>query len=128
MAVWQNIAVLGFAFKADTGDTRESPAITLIRDFLSERAHVTVYDPQVEVSQIWFDLSEALPDVPLEQSTLSLTQYLIWPDTAPHFSQSKSRLLSLTQRSRPRKTVKRSSLRLNGRSSETSTGAPCMTR
>jgi UDPglucose 6-dehydrogenase len=69
----QNIAVLGFAFKADTGDTRESAAITLIRDFLSERARVTVYDPKVEVSQIWLDLSEALPDMPLEQSTPSLS-------------------------------------------------------
>jgi UDPglucose 6-dehydrogenase len=65
----QNIAVLGFAFKADTGDTRESPAITLVRDFLSERAHVTIYDPQVEESQIWYDLSEALPDVPIEKSS-----------------------------------------------------------
>jgi UDPglucose 6-dehydrogenase len=74
---WQNIAVLGFAFKADTGDTRESAAITLIRDFLSERARVTVYDPKVEVSQIWFDLSEALPDMPLEQSTPSLSLILI---------------------------------------------------
>jgi hypothetical protein len=61
--------VLGFAFKADTGDTRESAAITLVRDFLSERARVTIYDPKVEVSQIWLDLSEALPDMPLEQST-----------------------------------------------------------
>ena len=69
----QNIAVLGFAFKADTGDTRESAAINLIRDFLSERARVTIFDPKVEVSQIWFDLSEALPDMPLEQSTSSLS-------------------------------------------------------
>ncbi|KAH9994529.1 UDP-glucose dehydrogenase [Russula compacta] len=68
-----NIAVLGFAFKADTGDTRESPAITLIRDFLSERAHVTIFDPKVEQSQIWFDLSEALPDVPLEQIKKQVT-------------------------------------------------------
>jgi UDP-N-acetyl-D-mannosaminuronate dehydrogenase len=68
----QNIAVLGFAFKADTGDTRESAAITLIRDFLSERARVTIFDPKVEESQIWLDLSEALPDMPLEQSTRSL--------------------------------------------------------
>ncbi|KAN0111747.1 UDP-glucose dehydrogenase [Russula decolorans] len=69
----KNIAVLGFAFKADTGDTRESAAITLIRDFLSERARVTVYDPKVEVSQIWFDLSEALPDMPLEQIKRQVT-------------------------------------------------------
>jgi len=62
----KHIAVLGFAFKADTGDTRESAAITLIRDFLSERAYVTIYDPKVEEAQIWQDLSEACPTTPLD--------------------------------------------------------------
>ncbi|EJD05323.1 UDP-glucose dehydrogenase [Fomitiporia mediterranea MF3/22] len=57
----KRIAVLGFAFKADTGDTRESAAITLIRDFMSERALVRVYDPKVEHAQIWQDLQEAAP-------------------------------------------------------------------
>ncbi|THH12855.1 hypothetical protein EW146_g7300 [Bondarzewia mesenterica] len=63
----KRIAVLGFAFKADTGDTRESPAISLVRDFLSEKARVTIYDPQVEAAQIWMDLAEAIPDVPIEK-------------------------------------------------------------
>ncbi|KAF5364533.1 hypothetical protein D9757_011333 [Collybiopsis confluens] len=62
----KRIAVLGFAFKADTGDTRESAAITLIRDFQKERANVSLYDPQVEESQIWQDLAEASPELPLE--------------------------------------------------------------
>ncbi|KAJ3520763.1 hypothetical protein NM688_g9117 [Phlebia brevispora] len=63
----KHIAVLGFAFKADTGDTRETAAVTLIRNFLAERAYVTVYDPKVEVSQMWQDLTEACPDWTLEQ-------------------------------------------------------------
>lgn len=54
----KKIAVLGFAFKADTGDTRESPAIDLINHFLSERARVTVYDPEVQESQIMLDLTD----------------------------------------------------------------------
>lgn len=86
---FQRIAVLGFAFKADTGDTRESAAITLIRNFLSERAKVSVYDPkvsryviligasilltiiltQVTEAQIWLDLQEAIPATPLADST-----------------------------------------------------------
>ncbi|KAF9224693.1 nucleotide sugar dehydrogenase [Gyrodon lividus] len=57
----KRIAVLGFAFKADTGDTRESAAITLIRDFQSEKAFVNIYDPQVEHEQIWADLADASP-------------------------------------------------------------------
>ena len=68
----QRIAVLGFAFKADTGDTRESAAITLIRDFLSERARVNVYDPKVTEEQIWLDLDEARPDLGRENSEFLL--------------------------------------------------------
>ncbi|KII91470.1 hypothetical protein PLICRDRAFT_508703 [Plicaturopsis crispa FD-325 SS-3] len=62
----KRIAVLGFAFKADTGDTRESPAITLIRNFQAERALINVYDPQVEHAQIWADLQEAMPATALD--------------------------------------------------------------
>ncbi|KAJ7594125.1 UDP-glucose/GDP-mannose dehydrogenase [Mycena floridula] len=62
----KRIAVLGFAFKADTGDTRESAAITLIKNFQNERALINVYDPQVLETQIWADLVEAIPSVPLD--------------------------------------------------------------
>jgi UDPglucose 6-dehydrogenase len=42
----KRIAVLGFAFKADTGDTRESPAIRICRKLMEERADVVVTDPE----------------------------------------------------------------------------------
>jgi len=42
----KRIALLGFAFKADTGDTRESPAIRVSRLLAEERANVVVCDPQ----------------------------------------------------------------------------------
>ncbi|ORX87167.1 nucleotide sugar dehydrogenase [Basidiobolus meristosporus CBS 931.73] len=54
----KKIAILGFAFKKDTGDTRESAAITLIKDFIQENANISIYDPKVEHSQIWMDLTE----------------------------------------------------------------------
>jgi UDPglucose 6-dehydrogenase len=38
--------LLGFAFKADTGDTRESPAIRVSKRLLEERAEVVISDPQ----------------------------------------------------------------------------------
>ena len=44
--VGKKIALLGFAFKADTGDTRESPGIYVARKLLEERAIVAVSDPQ----------------------------------------------------------------------------------
>jgi UDPglucose 6-dehydrogenase len=47
----KRIAVLGFAFKKDTNDTRETAAINICRDLLSEQAHVVVYDPRV--SEAW---------------------------------------------------------------------------
>ena len=42
----KKIAVFGFAFKANTGDTRESPAIYITKKLLEERAFVSIYDPK----------------------------------------------------------------------------------
>jgi UDPglucose 6-dehydrogenase len=52
----KRIAVLGFAFKADTNDTREAPAIRICRDLLEEGAHLAIHDPKVGGSQISTDL------------------------------------------------------------------------
>jgi UDPglucose 6-dehydrogenase len=41
------VAVLGLAFKPDTGDVRESPAIPLVRRLLAEGARVVAHDPVV---------------------------------------------------------------------------------
>eukprot|EP00632_Arachnochrysis_sp_CCMP2950_P002293 CAMPEP_0185715388 /NCGR_PEP_ID=MMETSP1164-20130828/40713_1 /TAXON_ID=1104430 /ORGANISM="Chrysoreinhardia sp, Strain CCMP2950" /LENGTH=471 /DNA_ID=CAMNT_0028382981 /DNA_START=42 /DNA_END=1457 /DNA_ORIENTATION=- len=43
----KKIALLGFAFKKDTGDTRETAAAFVCKDFVDEMAKVHVYDPQV---------------------------------------------------------------------------------
>jgi len=48
----KHIAVLGFAFKKDTNDTRETAAIAVCRDLLAEGAKVVVYDPKVSEAQI----------------------------------------------------------------------------
>ena len=42
----KRITLFGFAFKANTGDTRESPAIAIAQQLLSEKAHVVITDPQ----------------------------------------------------------------------------------
>lgn len=42
----KRICLLGFAFKADTGDTRESPAIHVARKLAEEQAQVIITDPQ----------------------------------------------------------------------------------
>ncbi|MFN5698377.1 MAG: nucleotide sugar dehydrogenase [Cyanobacteriota bacterium] len=57
----KRLAVLGFAFKADTNDTREAPAIRICRDLIEEGAQLAIVDPKVEPSQIAIDLGlEAL--------------------------------------------------------------------
>ena len=43
----KRIAVLGFSFKADTNDTRESPAIGICRDLLHDGATLLIHDPRV---------------------------------------------------------------------------------
>jgi UDPglucose 6-dehydrogenase len=52
----KRIAILGFAFKADTNDTREAPAIRICKDLLEEGAHLAIYDPKVLEVQIAEDL------------------------------------------------------------------------
>ncbi len=52
----KKIAVLGFAFKKDTNDTRESAAIAICRDLLAEQARVVVYDPKVPADEIRADV------------------------------------------------------------------------
>jgi len=41
----KRIALFGAAFKADTSDTRESPALSVCRTLLEERAEVVITDP-----------------------------------------------------------------------------------
>jgi UDPglucose 6-dehydrogenase len=52
----KRIAVLGFAFKKDTNDTRESAAISVCRDLMAEQARVVVYDPKVPAHEIILDV------------------------------------------------------------------------
>ena len=55
----KKIAILGFAFKKDTGDTRESAAIDVVGRLLEDGAIVRIYDPKVSQRQIKMDLDMA---------------------------------------------------------------------
>jgi UDPglucose 6-dehydrogenase len=52
----KKIAFLGWAFKKDTNDTRESAAIYVADHLLYEHAEVCVYDPKVTAQQVYMDL------------------------------------------------------------------------
>lgn len=52
----KKIAFLGWAFKKDTNDTRESAAIYVADELLNEQAKIRVYDPKVTAKQVYGDL------------------------------------------------------------------------
>ena len=52
----KKIIILGFAFKANTNDTRESAAIRICKDLIDEGAYLLIYDPKVSPKQIESDL------------------------------------------------------------------------
>jgi len=54
----KKIAVLGFAFKKDTGDTRETPAIDVCKALIDEKAAIAIYDPKVTREQMYLDLGK----------------------------------------------------------------------
>merc|ERR1711998_225476 len=62
----KKIAVFGFAFKKDTGDTRETAAIDVCKILMTERASVSVYDPKVSSDQMYEDLSCKPADIAIE--------------------------------------------------------------
>ncbi len=61
----KRIALFGFAFKADTGDTRESPAILIARELLAENAEVIITDPQA-LEYAKTDLADVIDRVTFE--------------------------------------------------------------
>lgn len=58
----KKIAILGFAFKANTGDTRESPAIAVCCQLLEEHARLRIHDPKA-LGNARLDLEDAGGDI-----------------------------------------------------------------
>jgi UDPglucose 6-dehydrogenase len=51
----KKICLLGFAFKADTGDTRETPALSIAKRLVDEKAELIITDPKA-LSNAMIDL------------------------------------------------------------------------
>ena len=62
----KKIAFLGWAFKKDTNDTRESAAIYVADDLINEQANIALYDPKVEQKQVLSDLDYLATRKPAE--------------------------------------------------------------
>ena len=52
----KKLVILGFAFKKNTNDTRESSAIQICKDLIEEGAILHIHDPKVDPEQISLDL------------------------------------------------------------------------
>ena len=59
----KKLAVLGFSFKANTNDTRNSACIKICKDLIEEGAVLSIYDPKVSKNQIEEDLESAPNDM-----------------------------------------------------------------
>lgn len=69
----KKISLLGFAFKKDTGDTRESPAIHVAKTLLDEGAKLHIYDPKVG----FFFFFICIFNVPREVRTLFVSWVIL---------------------------------------------------
>ncbi|MCB9098406.1 MAG: UDP-glucose 6-dehydrogenase [Anaerolineales bacterium] len=62
----KRIALFGVAFKANTGDTRESPALNVCRTLLEERANVVLTDPYALDNARQYDLVDVADRIEFE--------------------------------------------------------------
>ena len=74
----KKIAFLGWAFKKDTNDTRESAAIYIADDLINEQAKIAVYDPKVSRKKVLADLDY------LETRTASINEARINSFDSPY--------------------------------------------
>ncbi|CAI4221273.1 unnamed protein product [Auanema sp. JU1783] len=63
----KKICIYGFAFKKNTGDTRESSAIHVIKHLMEEHARVSIYDPKVSKSQMHWELEQVSDSASVEK-------------------------------------------------------------
>ena len=68
----KKIAFLGWAFKKDTNDTRETAAMYVADYLLEDKANIAVYDPKVKTEQIYLD-ANGLGSRPEEETKELLT-------------------------------------------------------
>lgn len=76
----KKITFLGWAFKKDTNDTRESAAIYVANELINEQAKIAVYDPKVSRKKILADLNY------LQTRTIEENDNSIYTDFDPYLA------------------------------------------
>ena len=85
----KKITFFGWAFKKDTNDTRESPAIKVADNLLNEQANIEVYDPKVTSEQIYTDLEY------LNTRTLEANKKLLKVKKDPYSASENSHAIAI---------------------------------
>ncbi len=62
----KKMAILGFAFKPDTGDTRDTPALPICQKLLAEQASISITDPQA-LANARLELADIEGDIHYEE-------------------------------------------------------------
>jgi len=84
----KKIVVLGFAFKANTNDTRESAAIQICKNLLDEEAYLVIHDPKVKFEQIEIDLEKnVLGNDSIDKNKLNISKGGNW-----HFADNLNKI------------------------------------
>ncbi len=90
----KKIGVLGFAFKANTNDTRESPAINICNNLLIEGANLSIFDPEVNDKEIIDNLKDAIS---AEANSLKIKNRLSIASSYEKLAKDSDAILILTE-------------------------------
>ena len=66
----KRIIILGFSFKADTNDTRNSPSIKISRQLIAEDATLVIHDPKVDKKAILKAININTEDLKIENQVI----------------------------------------------------------
>ena len=86
----KRIVILGFSFKANTNDTRNSPSITICRKLLAEDAQLVIHDPKVGEK----DVFDALVG---SQNIINFKKKLIYEINIPKATENADAVLIMTE-------------------------------
>ena len=91
----KKIAIFGFAFKKDTGDTRETAAAFVMKDLLAEQAKMNVYDPKVTREQMLMEFKYTLNITP--ENTPRLDDLIVTVDNAAEAAKGDHAIAVMTE-------------------------------
>ena len=87
----KEVSILGWAFKKNTDDSRESSSIYVASNFLKEGYTINIYDPKVKNDQIKKDL------VMMKHTSKDLNQQINFFNSLESITSTKSPLLIMTE-------------------------------